>query len=65
MGSHQENWFYNQLSKSAQRGATWRIVGNQIVFSHIVESSGLSGDNWNVSPQVIYPFFSAAGLALA
>ena len=49
MGSHQENWFYGQLSKSAQRGATWRIVGNQIVFSHIVESSGLSGDNWNVS----------------
>ncbi|KAI5862150.1 PhoD-like phosphatase-domain-containing protein [Durotheca rogersii] len=47
MGSHQENWFYNQLSKSSDRGATWRIVGNQIVFSHIVESYGLSGDNWN------------------
>ena len=50
MGSHQENWFYNQLSKSAQRGATWRVVGNQIVFSHIIEASGESGDNWNVSP---------------
>ncbi|KAI2640562.1 PhoD-like phosphatase-domain-containing protein [Hypomontagnella submonticulosa] len=47
MGSHQENWFYNQLSASSKRGATWRIVGNQIVFSHIVESFGLNGDNWN------------------
>ncbi|KAI1768265.1 PhoD-like phosphatase-domain-containing protein [Hypoxylon sp. FL1150] len=47
MGSHQENWFYNQLSTSSSRGATWRIIGNQIVFSHIVESYGFSGDNWN------------------
>ncbi|KAI0851464.1 PhoD-like phosphatase-domain-containing protein [Daldinia vernicosa] len=47
MGSHQENWFYNQLSKSQDRGATWRIIGNQIVFSHIVESYGYGGDNWN------------------
>lgn len=48
MGSHQENWFYNQLSKSSERGATWRIVGNQIIFSYITESYGLGGDNWNV-----------------
>lgn len=48
MGSHQENWFYNQLTKSSQRGATWRVIGNQIVFSSILESYGLSGDNWNV-----------------
>lgn len=49
MGSHQENWFYNELTKSSERGATWRIIGNQIIFSSIVESYGLSGDNWNVS----------------
>ncbi|KAI1383249.1 PhoD-like phosphatase-domain-containing protein [Hypoxylon trugodes] len=47
MGSHQEHWFYNQLSNSSERGATWRIIGNQIVFSYITESYGLSGDNWN------------------
>ncbi|KAL7629295.1 hypothetical protein AAE478_000815 [Parahypoxylon ruwenzoriense] len=48
MGSHQENWFYNQLSQSSDRGATWRIIGNQIVFSHITSANGgLSGDNWN------------------
>ncbi|RDW82353.1 metallo-dependent phosphatase-4 [Coleophoma cylindrospora] len=38
MGSRQENWFYNQLSESSERGAAWRIIGNQIVFSRINES---------------------------
>lgn len=38
MGSRQENWFYNQLSHSSSRGATWRIVGSQTVFSRINES---------------------------
>ncbi|KAH9909006.1 alkaline phosphatase-like protein [Xylariomycetidae sp. FL2044] len=47
MGSRQENWFYGQLLRSQERGATWRVVGNQILFSSIVESYGLSGDNWN------------------
>lgn len=38
MGSRQENWFYGQLSKSASRGASWRIIGSQIVFSRVNES---------------------------
>lgn len=38
MGSRQENWFYNKLSSSSKRGATWRVIGNQIVFSRINES---------------------------
>ena len=48
MGPRQENWFYNQLSDSADRGAKWRIFGSQIVFAQISESSGVSGDNWSV-----------------
>jgi alkaline phosphatase D len=50
MGSHQENWFYRQLSKSAKRGATWRIIGNQIVFSRINVTSwfGTSRNPYNV-----------------
>ncbi|KAL8942146.1 MAG: hypothetical protein Q9216_001831 [Gyalolechia sp. 2 TL-2023] len=47
MGSHQENWFYRQLSESADRGATWRVIGNQIIFSRIIEGFGINGDNWN------------------
>ncbi|KAL1872435.1 hypothetical protein Daus18300_004406 [Diaporthe australafricana] len=46
MGSHQENWFYNQLSNSNKRGATYRVVANQIVFSRIVEDNEPDGDNW-------------------
>ena len=38
MGSRQEHWFYNQLGKSAKRGATWRIIGSQTVFSRQNES---------------------------
>lgn len=51
MGARQENWFYRSLSQSKERGATWRIVGNQIIFSRILENDAgaLSGDNWNVS----------------
>lgn len=35
MGSHQENWFFRQLSESKERGATWRVIGNQMIFSRI------------------------------
>ncbi len=38
MGSRQENWFYETLQESAARGATWRIIGSQTVFSRINES---------------------------
>ena len=27
MGPEQENWFYDQLSQSKERGAIWRLVG--------------------------------------
>ena len=64
MGSHQENWFYNQLSKSNDRGATWRIIGNQIIFSRINNtarsSSGAEGwlnaDQWDVCPPLFLIF---------
>ncbi|KAF2433346.1 alkaline phosphatase-like protein [Tothia fuscella] len=39
MGSRQENWFYKTLTNSSSRGATWRIVGNQIIFSRVNISS--------------------------
>lgn len=46
MGPHQESWFYNQLTSSSKRGATYRVVANQIVFSRIVENNEPDGDNW-------------------
>lgn len=38
MGSRQESWFYHQLSQSAARGATWRVIGSQIIFSRLNQS---------------------------
>ncbi|KAI9758633.1 MAG: palmitoyltransferase for Vac8p [Chaenotheca gracillima] len=45
MGSRQENWFYNQLTSSSSRGAAWRIIGNQIIFSRVNESIAYGDDN--------------------
>ncbi|KJZ72285.1 hypothetical protein HIM_08326 [Hirsutella minnesotensis 3608] len=49
MGSRQERWFYRSLSKSKERGARWRIIGNQIIFSRIYDNDqkAMSGDDWN------------------
>ncbi|KAI9845499.1 MAG: hypothetical protein M1837_004838 [Sclerophora amabilis] len=38
MGGRQEKWFYSELSASASRGAAWRLIGNQIIFSSINQS---------------------------
>ncbi|KAI1411215.1 phosphodiesterase/alkaline phosphatase D precursor [Hypoxylon sp. FL1857] len=35
MGARQEAWFYRTLRESSTRGATWRVIGNQVVFSRI------------------------------
>ena len=42
MGSRQENWFYNQLTKSK---AAWRLVGSQTVFSRLNESISYGNKN--------------------
>lgn len=48
MGGRQENWFYRSLSESKDRNATWRVIGNQIVFSHIKGDAAGGGDTWDV-----------------
>ncbi|KAG6006996.1 hypothetical protein E4U21_006516 [Claviceps maximensis] len=49
MGARQENWFYRTLSRSKERGATWRVVGNQVMFSRIFQNDhwGTNGDAWD------------------
>lgn len=46
--------FYNQLTSSASRGATWRLIGSQIVFSRInittwfgSEENPFNSDAWD------------------
>ena len=38
MGSRQESWFHDTLSASASRGAAWRLIGSQTVFSRVNQS---------------------------
>lgn len=45
MGPRQEHWFYTSLSASDKRGATWRIVGSQIVFSRLNQSAAYGNEN--------------------
>ncbi|TFY78407.1 hypothetical protein EWM64_g5606 [Hericium alpestre] len=47
MGLDQENWFFNSLSESKYRGAVWRIVGQQIVFTQLNESGHFDLDAWD------------------
>jgi alkaline phosphatase D len=54
MGSRQENWFYRSLIESKERGAIWRVIGSQIVFSRINVTSWFgtfenpyNGDQWD------------------
>lgn len=51
MGFKQEAWFYDQLSQSSQRGAAWRIVGNQVIFSRmtlgIFTDTPFNRDQWD------------------
>lgn len=53
MGSRQENWFYGELKRSSERGAAWRVVGSQIIITHLAQPEELGGkdpinlDSWD------------------
>ncbi|THH07789.1 hypothetical protein EW145_g3145 [Phellinidium pouzarii] len=47
MGFEQENWLYDSLQQSKSRGAVWRIVGQQIVFTQLNESGVFDLDAWD------------------
>jgi alkaline phosphatase D len=35
LGSDQEQWLFQQLRQSQERGATWRILGQQVMFGQL------------------------------
>jgi alkaline phosphatase D len=50
LGSEQEAWLTTALSDSQQRGATWRVVGNQVMFAetkHPLRGNILNADQWD------------------
>ncbi|WWD05918.1 hypothetical protein V865_004003 [Kwoniella europaea PYCC6329] len=49
MGGRQENWFYNGLKNSSERGAQWKIVGQQIVFANLVSDNVDAWDGYKAN----------------
>ncbi|KAI5118113.1 hypothetical protein M0805_003467 [Coniferiporia weirii] len=47
MGLDQENWFFDSLLQSKSRGAVWRVVGQQIVFTQLNETGVFDLDAWD------------------
>lgn len=51
MGFAQEAWFYDQLTRSSERGAAWRVVGNQVIFSRMTlglfSDAPFNRDQWD------------------
>ena len=35
LGRRQEQWFFRELSRSQERGATWQVVGQQVMFGQL------------------------------
>jgi len=48
MGAAQEKWFQETLTQSQERGAVWRIVGQQIVFTQLLLGGAFVDlDDWD------------------
>ncbi|KAJ8516452.1 hypothetical protein ONZ45_g6227 [Pleurotus djamor] len=47
MGPDQEKWFLKTIDASKARGAVWRVVGQQIVFSQILFGTFFDVDAWD------------------
>jgi len=47
MGANQEKWLLDTLSASKSRGAVWRVVGQQIVFTQLIQEGSIDFDAWD------------------
>jgi alkaline phosphatase D len=48
MGLEQENWFFDHMRSASVRNATWRVIGQQVVFSHLnYSASNQNVDAWD------------------
>ena len=50
LGAKQEAWLFDALRASKARGARWRVVGQQILFSPVTASGPFSLDMWDGYP---------------
>ncbi|KAJ8700230.1 hypothetical protein PTI98_003275 [Pleurotus ostreatus] len=47
MGADQEQWLFKTLTESKKRGAIWRIIGQQIVFTQLDFGGFFNVDSWD------------------
>ncbi|KAG8754438.1 hypothetical protein FRC12_011190 [Ceratobasidium sp. 428] len=47
MGLKQEKWLNDQLLSSKNRGAVWRVIGQQVVFTQLNELGMFNLDSWD------------------
>ncbi|KAF4576514.1 hypothetical protein EYR36_004492 [Pleurotus pulmonarius] len=50
MGADQEQWFFKTLTESKKRGAIWRIIGQQIVFTQLDFGGFYPNDTTSYNP---------------
>lgn len=46
-GEKQKNWFFNELKTSNDRGAKWRLIMQQVVFSSLGRGGTFDVDAWD------------------
>ncbi|KAF9452394.1 alkaline phosphatase [Macrolepiota fuliginosa MF-IS2] len=47
MGANQEKWLMDTLDQSKSRGAVWRVLGQQIVFTQLIQEGSIDFDAWD------------------
>jgi alkaline phosphatase D len=50
LGAGQEAWLFEALRTSKTRGARWRVIGQQVLFSPVTASGPFSLDMWDGYP---------------
>lgn len=48
LGEAQENWFFEQLSRSHDAGTRWRVIGQQVMFGQLVNALAPGARVFNV-----------------
>jgi alkaline phosphatase D len=52
LGEQQEAWFFKELERSKRRGASWRLIGQQVMFGQLVNvlapgACAFNPDQWD------------------
>ncbi len=57
IGTEQETWLLNELTQSQTRGARWRLIGNQVIFSQVRDPRAPVASDAMMSRNILYSDF--------